>query len=224
MRKCAIARVEHANNNERGNGNNDEGVNENTDECDRALFMRVLHIRLCVSVRSRTHAGLIGEETALCTLSECCQDTEGHTTDLCLWIERAREDERERLASSRKVAEQNDKAADQIDDGHDRNDLLGNDSQTTDAADEDIARDRYDGDAPYPRRDAECSFAGRSDRVRLNHTAHEAERQDDGDREETGWERAELAAKCGLDVVDGTAMNRAVGIDKRCFCASTASA
>lgn len=154
-------------------------VDENADQRNGSLLVRVLHVCLCVSVRGRTHARFVREETALRALCERCQDTEGHAADLCLRIECAREDECERFAGCREIRKQHDKATDQVNDRHERNDLFRNDRQASNAADEHVSSDRNNRDAPHPCGNAESSFAGRSDGVRLHHASHEAECEDD---------------------------------------------
>ena len=64
-----------------------------------------------------------------------------------------------------------------------------------------------------PGGNAEGGVAGGCDGVRLNHAAHESKRQDDGDSEKSCEEGSEFTRECGLDVIDRTAVYRAVGVD-----------
>ena len=111
------------------------------------------------------------------------------------------------------VEDENTQAADEVDDSHNGNELLGNGREALHAAQEDEAGEEDDEQAHDPGGDAKGRIAGRGNRIGLDHAAHEAKCQDDGNGEEA---REELAARTreGLgDVVDRTAMNGAVLVD-----------
>ena len=175
--------------------------------------MRGFDVGEGVSVRGGAHAGLVGEQAALGTLGDGGDDAEGHAADLGLRVEGALEDEAEGRGHLAGMGDEDSQTADDVDDGHEGNDLLGDGGEALHAAQEDEAGDGGHEQADDPRGDAESGGAGGGDGVGLHHAAHEAQGQDDGDREEAGQEGAKLAVEGGLDVVDRAAVHGAVGVD-----------
>ena len=213
LRQRAVAGVEDGDGDQRGDGDDDERVHEHGDHRDDALLMRVLHIGQRMRVRGRAHARLVGEQAALGALRQRGDDAEGDAADRRLRVKGALEDKSERIDHMRAVRHEHRDTADQIDDGHDGNQLLGDGGDARNAAEEDEPADQHDRRTHDPRRDAESGVARRGDRVRLDHAAHEAEGQDNGNGEETGEEPAERAGERRLYVVDRAAVHRAVRID-----------
>ena len=208
LKAVRCARVEHAGGQDDhcGQRQNDKGVDEYRNDSDFALILRTLYLCQCVCVRGGTHAGLVGEQAACNAVAHCLayRDADCAAED-GLRVKRRNEDGLERRDDCRVVEAENDNAACHIEQRHDRDDLLGNGSDTADAAEEDERRDECADDADRDLRCAERRLERYADRVCLHHVAGEAEREDDGNREETGEKLAETALKTCADVVDRAA-------------------
>ena len=102
-------------------------------------------------------------------------------------------------------------AADEVDRGHDRNELFRDARETSETAEEDEPGDDGRDDARHRKRRPEGRVHGLRDRVRLHGVPDAAERDDDGDREEDG-EGFEFLAEPLRDVVGRTAHDVAVGV------------
>ena len=206
--------VEGGDDDERVEGQDDEGIDEHTDHGDNALIVRALDVRERMGVGGRTHTGLIGEQAALCTLRNGGLDGIAEATaDDGLRSEGILEDHAEGRGDILDARDENDETAEQEDRGHDGNDLLGDGGEALHAADEDEAADGDEHETDDPGRDTEGGLHRRADGVGLHHAAEEAERQRDGDGEEAGEELAEAALKGRRDVVDRTALDVAVLFD-----------
>ena len=211
--QSAVAYIKRDDGDESGDGDDDEGVHENGDDCYNALLVGVFHIGHSMCMRSGSHACFVGEQAALSALGERGDNAEGHTADGSLRVERALENQRERCRQLADVCDDDGKTADEVNDRHDGDKLLGDGCDARNAAEEDEAAYDDDCKAHDPGGNAESGVAGGCDGVRLDHAAHEAERQDDGDGEETCEEGSEFTCECGLDVVDRAAVYCAIGID-----------
>ena len=210
----AVAGVERGDDDERRHGQDDERVDEHANHCDRALLVRALDVGQRMRVRRGAHTGLVREQAALGALAdsrlECVADA---AADDGLRHEGVLEDHAEGLRHVADAGKEHDQTADQIQAGHDRHDLLRDGGDALHAADEDKRRDGGNDQAHDPARDMECILARLTNGVGLYHGAHEAERQNDRDREEAGQELAEAVRECALDVVHRAAEDRAVRLD-----------
>lgn len=124
--------------------------------------------------------------------------------------EGAHKDLAEGVADGAGVKGQGDGAAQDVDDGHEGDDLLGERGDAADAADEDKAGQHGDDDAHDQFVGAKGGGEGRGDGVGLDHVPHKAQGEDDEDREEDGQHPAETPFKGGFYVVDRPADDRAV--------------
>ena len=164
-----------------------------------------------MGVGGGAHTGLVGEQAALCTLAD--GGLEGVTqaaADDGVGGEGVAEDHSEGFRDVLNTADEQHQAAQQIDAGHDRHQLFGDGGDAVDAAQEDEAGDCGDQQADDPRGHVEGGGTGLADGVGLDHGAHEAQSQGDGDGEEGGQELAELVVKGTADVVDGAAHHVAI--------------
>ena len=195
-------------------GQNDEGIDEHTDHGHNTLIMGVSHIGLSVSVGSRTHTGLVGEQTALGTLRDSSLDSSTEATaDDGLRHEGILEDHAEGSGEILDTGDQHDQAAQQEDTGHDGDELLGDGSQTLHAAQEDDTADNDQHHTDDPGGDTEGGVEGLADGVGLDHAAHEAQSQHDSHGEEAGQELTEAALESVGDVVHGAALDVAVSVN-----------
>ena len=173
----AVSRVESGDDDERVEGQDDEGIDEHTDHGDNALIVRALDVRERVGVGGRTHTGLIGEQAALCTLRNGGLDGIAEAAaDDGLRSEGILEDHADGSGDILDARDENDETAEQEDRGHDGNDLLGDGGEALHAAEEDEAADGDEHETDDPGRDTEGSLHRRADGVGLHHAAHEAER------------------------------------------------
>ena len=214
MGQRAVAGVERGDDDERRHGQDDERVDEHADHCDRALLVRALDVGQRMRVRRGAHTGLVREQAALGALADGrLERIANAAADDGLRHEGVLEDHAEGLRHVADAGKEHDQAADQIQAGHDRHDLLRDGGDALHAADEDERRDGGNDQAHDPARDVERVLARLADGVGLHHGAHEAERQNDRDREETGQELAEAVRERALDVVHRAAEDRAVRLD-----------
>lgn len=210
----AVAGVERGDDDERRHGQDDERVDEHADHCDRALLVRALDVGQRMRVRRGAHTGLVREQAALGALADGrLERIADAAADDGLRHEGVLEDHAEGLRHVADAGKEHDQAADQIQAGHDRHDLLRDGGDALHAADEDERRNGGNDQAHDPARDMECVLARLTNGVGLHHGAHEAERQNDRDREETGQELAEAVRERALDVVHRAAEDRAVRLD-----------
>ena len=160
---------------------------------------------------SRTHTGFIGEQTTSHTETDCFLN--GHTDDTthnglgseCAYKDRAKC--RQNVAG---IHENSYQRTNNVQTSHDRHDLLSHRSNALHAAQENERRNSCHHDANCQLRNAESGIECIADGVRLHHVAHEAQCQNNGNCKETGHDLAENALECSLDVIHGTAGNRAV--------------
>ena len=209
----AVAGVEGADDHQGVEGQDNKGVDEDADHGHHGLVVRVLDIGLGVGVRSGAHAGLIGEEAPLGALADGGLDgvSESAAND-GLGLEGIAEDHGEGGGDVLEAGDEHGQAAHQEDGRHDGDQLFSDGGQPLDAAQEDEGTDDHQNDAYDPGGDAESGLEGGADGVGLDHAAHKAQGQDDSDRKEAGQEFAEASLESGGDVVDGTAMDGAVGL------------
>ena len=196
---------------QRRHGQHHEGVDEHAHHGDDALILWLFHLCQGVGVGRGAHAGLIGEQApghaeahGLLDAQTQCAAEDG------LGIEGAHEDGLDGGEKVGVVDDQDDEASQDVEAGHDGHDLLREGGDAPHAADEDERGDGGHNDAHDGLGDAESGVEGVSDGVGLDHVAHEAQGQDDGDGEEAGQELAEAALEGRLDIVDGTAGDMAV--------------
>ena len=204
------ARIEHAGGQDdhRGQRQYNKGVDEYGNDGDLALILRTLYLGQRVCVRRGAHAGLVGEQTACNAVAHRLTNGDaGCAAEDGLRVKCRNKDGLERRDDRRMVEAQDDHAACHVEQRHDRDDLLGNGSDTADAAEEDERRDDRADDADNDLRCAERGLEGNADRVCLYHVAGEAEGENDSDREEAGKELAEAALEACTDVVDRAAGN-----------------
>ena len=214
MRQRAVAGVKRGDNDECRHRQHDERIDEHADHCDRALFVRIFDVGQRVRVRGRAHAGLVGEQAALCALTDGrLERVADAAADDGIRHESILEDHAEGLRHVADAGNEHDEAAEQIQAGHDRHDLFRDGGDALHTADEDEGRDGTDDQAHDPARNVECVLARLADGVGLYHRAHEAERKDDRDREEARKELAEAVREGTLDVVHRAAEDRAVRLD-----------
>ena len=214
----AVAGVERTDDDQRRHGQDNERVDKHADHRDRALLVRALDIGQRVRMRRGAHAGLVREQAALGALADGrLERVADAAADDGLRRECVLEDHAEGLRHVADAGNEHDQAAEQIQAGHDRHDLFRDGGDALHAADEDERRDGGNDQAHDPARNVECVLARLTDGVGLHHGAHEAERQNDRDREEAGQELAEAVRERALDVIHRTAEDRAVGLDHACL-------
>ena len=214
MRQRAVAGVKRGDDDKRRHRQHDERIDEHADHCDRALLVRIFDVGQRVRVRGRAHAGLVGEQAALCALTDGrLERVADAAADDGVRHEGVLEDHAEGLRHVADAGNEHDEAAEQIQARHDRHDLFRDGGDALHTADEDEGRDGAHDQAHDPARNVECVLARLADGVGLYHRAHEAERKDDRDREETRKELAEAVREGMLDVVHRAAEDRAVRLD-----------
>ena len=171
-----------------------------------------------MSVRGRAHTGFVGEQTACNTETHSFLD--GHTGDTareCLRLECADKDRLDGAKQGCVIDAQDDNAAHDVKQRHDRHDFFGHRGDALDAAEEDEGGYDCHNNADIERIDTEGVVERIANRVRLHHIARKAQCKDDGEREETGEEFAERALETGFDVVDGAAGHMAIFADRFIF-------
>ena len=96
----AIIGIEAGNNDESRHGEDDKGIDEQTDHGDYALIVRLLHVRHSVRMRGRAHTCFVGKQAALDTLAdsglECIAEA---AADDGIGLERVLEDQAESLGN-----------------------------------------------------------------------------------------------------------------------------
>ena len=208
IRKNAPGCVQGGNNDEGIEGENNKGVNENTDNGDNSLVVRRLDIGLSVRVGRGAHTGFVGKEAALGTLGdgglEC--HTEAAAYDR-LGMKSVTEDHGESGRYIANAHEEDDQAACQKDRRHDGDDLFRDIGQTFHPADEDdcTGQDQDDSDDPG-RNTKRCLHCG-ADGIGLDHASEKAQCQNDRHRKEVSQEFAKGTLESGSDVVDRSALN-----------------
>ena len=191
-----------------------EGVDEHADHGDDALLVGILDVGLRVGVRRGAHTGLIGEQAALGALGDRGLEGVADTAaDDGLGLEGILEDHAEGGGDVFDAGAEDHQTAQQEDTGHNGDQLLGDGGKTLHTAQEDDGADDDQDDTHDPGGDAESRLHGGADGVGLDHAAHEAKGQDDGDSEETRQELAESALERGGDVVDRAALDVAVRLN-----------
>ena len=213
MERAALG-IKGGDDDERVEGQDDEGVDEHADHGNNALIVRAVNIREGVGVRGGAHTGLVGEQAALGTLGDRGLDGVAEAAaDDGLRCEGILEDHADGGGDVLDADDQDDQAAEQEDSRHDGDDLLRDGGEALYAAKEDERADRDEDDTDDPGGNAEGGLHRGADGVGLHHAAEEAECQRDGDGEEAGEELAEAALKGRRDVVDRTALDVAVLFD-----------
>ena len=210
----AVSGVQGADNDQGIQGQDDEGVNEHTDHGHDTLIVGVGHIGLGVGVGRRAHTGLIREEAALGTLGDRGLEGVADTAaDDGLGLEGILEDHAEGGGDGLDAGAEDHQTAQQEDTGHNRHQLLGDGGKTLHTAQEDDSADDDQDDTHDPGGDAEGRLHGGADGVGLDHAAHEAKGQDDGDGEEARQELSEASLERRGDVVDWAALDIAVRLN-----------
>ena len=207
-----VTRIQGRDGYQSGEGEYDKGIDKYADHCDHTLIVGLFYVCLRMSVRSRTHTCLVGEQTSLGTLADrrldCC--SEGTAED-CLRLEGVLEDHAEGLGDLGDVEAQNDHAENDIENCHDGNDLFSNRRDSADSANEDEGADCGKNQTDHPSGHHGNSGVDRfGNGVGLYHGSHEAQCQCDGYGEEAREELAEAVIEGTSDVVNGSAKNRAV--------------
>ena len=168
-------------------------------------------VRLRVGVGRGAHTGLIGEQATLGALADGGLEGIAETAaEDGLGLEGVLEDHGKGGGNVLDAADQNGKAAQQEDTGHDGDDLLRHGSEALHTAQEDDGADHHQHDAHDPGGDAEGGLHGGADGVGLHHAAHEAQRQNDGHGEEARQKLTEAALERSGDVVHRAALDVAV--------------
>ena len=210
----AVGGIQRADNDQRVEGQHHKGVDEHADHSHHALIVGAGHVGLRVGVGRGAHTGLIGEQAALGTLTDGGLDGVAEAAaDDGLGLEGVLEDHGEGGGDVLDAADQNGKAAQQKDTGHDGDDLLRHSGKALHAAQKDDGADHHQHDAHDPGGNSESGGAGGTDGVGLDHGADEAQSQGDGDGEEASQEGAELIVESSLDVVNRAAGYGAVRLD-----------
>ncbi len=174
LSQLAVAAVQDGDDDEGGHGDDDNRVDEDARHSDDALVMRVLDVGHGVGVGRGAHACLVGEEAALGALGHGGEDAKADAGELGLGVEGALEDEGEGGGDVLDVEDEDDQASQQVDQGHDRDDLLGPGGQALDTAQEDKAGQKDDDHTHEPGGDGEGGAHRGRDGVGLDHAAHEA--------------------------------------------------
>ena len=212
-RQNAVACVQRGNDHQRGDRQHDKRIDEYADHRDHALIVRRFDVRHRVCVRGRAHTGFIGEQAALCALADRLLDRKAdRAADDGVGLEGVFEDHAEGFRNVFRADYQHDDAADEVQRRHDGYQLFGDCTDALQTADEDQRRQQRYDQSRRPCGNTEGGIACGADGIGLHHAAHEAQRQNDGDREETGEERAEFALEGGLDIVNRTARDAAVRV------------
>ena len=219
--------IKRGKNDECGDGKNDEGVDEYADHCADALIVRLFDVSLRVRVGGGTHARFVGEETSLCALldclGKCCAEA---AAEQRLGNEGVTEDHAECGGNIFIVDSKNEQTADDIHDGHDRNDLFRDGRDSLDTAEEDEGGKNGDQNADDPSPCGNIHVEGfknaddaRRDGVGLYRRTDEAAGNGQCHGEEACEKFAELTLEGVLDVIDGTAADLAVFMnDARFLC------
>ena len=165
-------------------------------------------------MRRRTHTSFVGEQAALGTLADgslnaCAKGTAQDG----LRLESILEDHAERSGQILDAGNQDHQASQQEDGSHNRHQLFTNSCQALHTAQENDTADNYQNDTNDPGRNAKGRLKGRADGIGLHHASHEAQSQNDGNREETGQEFTKTALKSGSNVINRTAVDRAVFVN-----------
>lgn len=210
-RQRAVSSVEGADDDQRIEGQDHEGVDEHADHGHHALVVGVLHVGLSVGMGGRAHTGLVGEQAPLGALGNGLLDgiAEGAAHD-GLGLKGILEDHADGGGEILDAEDEDDEAAQQEDCRHNGDDFFRNGGQPLNAAQENDAADDDQRHTHDPGGDAKSGLEALADGVGLHHAAHEAQSQDDGHGEEGGQELAEAALESGGDVVDGAAVDGAV--------------
>ena len=207
----AVGGIQRADNDQRVEGQHHKGVDEHADHSHHALIVGAGHVGLRVGVGRGAHTGLIGEQAALGTLTDGGLDGVAEAAaDDGLGLEGVLEDHGEGGGDVLDAADQNGKAAQQKDTGHDGDDLLRHSGKALHAAQKDDGADHHQHDAHDPGGDAKGGLHGGADGVGLHHAAHEAQRQNDGYGEKARQKLTEAALERGGDVVHRAALDVAV--------------
>ncbi len=146
-------------------------------------------------VGGRAHAGLVGEEAALDAVEHGGSQPAGDAASRLLEAEGAHDDVAEHAGHLAEVHDHHDDGEQQVDAGHERHDDLGHLGDLANAAEDDDAGQRRDGESGHQRRQAERAFDGAGDRVGLHRVEDEAEGDDQRDRENDGGPGRAQAAR-----------------------------
>jgi len=210
----AVAGVESGDNDESGHGEDNEGIEEETDHGHDTLIVGLLDVCKGVGVGSRTHAGLIGEQTALCTLADSgLESITDAAADDGIGHECVLEDHADSFGESLDVDDDKDDAAHNVENCHNGDDLFGDGGNALDAAKENESCNNSEHKTYDPGSNTGCIGDGLADGVGLNHAAHEAQSQNGGYAEETGKEVTKAVGEGALDVVDRAAVDGTVLVD-----------
>ena len=91
-----------------------------------------------------------------------------------------------------------------------RDQLFGDGCKSFDPSEKNKSADNDKDDSYDPRRNAECRFTGRADRVGLHHTSEESQSKCDRDGEKSGKKFTERTFKRRSDIVNRTTLDRSV--------------
>ena len=157
-----------------------------------------------------THTGFVGEQAAgyAVTHGFPYRNT-GYTAQYWFRSKGFHKDGLNGVQKSFTIDDQNDKAADNIENCHQGNHLFRDGSNTAHAAEEDESCDNGDDNTHGNGGNIESSFKSRADGVGLYHISGKAQSENNGDGEESSQNLAEFSLKTGLDVVDGAASHLA---------------
>ena len=167
-----------------GHQADDYGIPEGSGHGHQRLALGVARLRRRSNQRSGTHTGFIGEQTS----GKAVAARHGHGASdkaaaHCPGRESRGADRCDRLSEHVTVDDQNDDAADHIEDRHERYQHLRYSGDRLDAADDHEADDHAQGDRHDPGRDPQVLLKVRSHRVGLNHTS-DSETADGSERRE----------------------------------------
>ena len=176
--------------------------------------MRIFDVGERVGVGRGAHTGLVGKEAALRALGDGELDGVAEAAaDDGLRLKGIAEDHGKGLGNVLDANDKHDEAAEEEYRRHERHDLFRHGRKALHAAEEDEGADDDQHDADDPGWDAKRGLHRCADGVGLHHAAHEAERQRDGDGEEAREKLAEFPLEGCCNVVDRTALDRAVELD-----------
>ena len=154
----------------------------------------------------RAHTGFVGEQAAGNTEADSFlnADADSATHD-SLGSKSTHEDGLQSRQDILGIHTDGDECAANVEDGHDGNQLLSDGSDALDTAQENECGNSCHNDTRSNLGNTESGVEGITDGVGLDHVAHEAQSQNDGNSEEASHKSAQLALEGSLNEIDGTA-------------------
>ena len=211
----AVHRLEHTggDDDQGSQGEHHKGVDKHAHHGNNALILGLFHLGHGVGVRGGAHTGFVGEQAPGHAVPHGLPHTQAQSAAKHrLGIKGAHKDGAHGGEQGLVVDAQDDDAAYNVEQSHDGDDLLREGGNTPHTAQEDKGGNDSHHHAHRQFGNAKGGVEGVADGVGLDHIAHKAKGQDDGDGKEAGQELAELAPEGCPDVVQGAAGDMAVGI------------